>query len=424
LLDGKAIADLRKQVAESKFIITPEAIAKVLVDHGHLTPFQARKLVSQALGAEPSFHERAPPKKPPEDLTFADDKSPRRPALEARGSFARAALPRRARPCPSRLTAAQRTTSWNSPIDPRATGSRPRCTDAEAPLAETVELSPIDLSAPPTPHQTVDMVALDEMLGPDALAAPVPRGFASAWEPPAAAARRGGKNPWDSPLLLVGGAVLGVTFVAFALLLYALTRGSAAELFAKAEDEYRGGSYGNALAIYDQFLRRYPSDPSASLARVRHGMAQLRQIADDGRSPRQALTTAQQILPRIEAEEKFGEARSELATILPDIADGLAVEAAGADETAGKQQLVKLTSDALALVNNPSYLPASLRKERESRIARIIDKLQGAERGIQQDKDLLGGRENRGERKKGEVARRIRFTDRCAYRVSNRRRNS
>src|SRR6187402_2206533 len=80
LLDGKAVAELRKQVAESKFVITPEAIAKVLVDNGHLTPFQARKLVSQSLGAEPSFHERAPPKKPVEDLTFADDRTARRPA--------------------------------------------------------------------------------------------------------------------------------------------------------------------------------------------------------------------------------------------------------------------------------------------------------------------------------------------------------
>ena len=50
---GKAIAELRRQVGESKFVITPEAIAKVLVDHGHLTPFQARKLVGQAQGNEP-----------------------------------------------------------------------------------------------------------------------------------------------------------------------------------------------------------------------------------------------------------------------------------------------------------------------------------------------------------------------------------
>src|SRR6187397_1433154 len=80
LLDGKAIAELRRQVAESKFVITPEAIAKVLVDHGHLTPFQARKLVSQALGDEVDPVEQRVTEKPKskpspgpvEDLTFAD----------------------------------------------------------------------------------------------------------------------------------------------------------------------------------------------------------------------------------------------------------------------------------------------------------------------------------------------------------------
>src|SRR5438552_4505421 len=80
LLDGKAIAELRRQVAESKFIVTPEAIAKVLVDHGHLTPFQARKLVSQAQGPEPQPEPPPSPaasrpkrNEPVEELTFADE---------------------------------------------------------------------------------------------------------------------------------------------------------------------------------------------------------------------------------------------------------------------------------------------------------------------------------------------------------------
>src|SRR4051812_33794906 len=79
LLDGKAISELRQQVAQSKFVITPEAIAKVLVDHGHLTPFQARKLVSQALANEPDPVEQRvveqkpkPKPRPVQDLTFAD----------------------------------------------------------------------------------------------------------------------------------------------------------------------------------------------------------------------------------------------------------------------------------------------------------------------------------------------------------------
>src|SRR6059058_4979953 len=95
LLDGKAIAELRRQVAESKFVITPEAIAKVLVDHGHLTPFQARKLVSQALGNQPDkVEQRLTEKKPSpkaesiEDLSFADSSTdiPIRPKSSAQAA--------------------------------------------------------------------------------------------------------------------------------------------------------------------------------------------------------------------------------------------------------------------------------------------------------------------------------------------------
>ena len=43
---AKAIGELRKQVAESKFVVTPEAVAKILVDKGQLTAFQARRLVA------------------------------------------------------------------------------------------------------------------------------------------------------------------------------------------------------------------------------------------------------------------------------------------------------------------------------------------------------------------------------------------
>ena len=43
LLEEKVIAELREQIADSRFVITPEAVAKLLVDNGHLTTFQARK---------------------------------------------------------------------------------------------------------------------------------------------------------------------------------------------------------------------------------------------------------------------------------------------------------------------------------------------------------------------------------------------
>lgn len=471
LLDGKAIAELRRQVAESKFVITPEAIAKVLVDHGHLTPFQARKLVSQALGDEPDPVEQKvvekpkpqTPPKPAEDLTFADtppsarsqpqrpevvDRKPAEPAKKPPPS-AKNPQPKDAQPKdaqPKKPTAAPVQIIVRKPDDkppsglqppvegstaddfvelksidpaPHTRGNRWKTDKPEKPdsaLNETIELTPIDLSNPPlTPLPPTELVPIDDLFGDSPLAtSPVPASSSSPRAttssadllkplPPLTPLKplsptqpltplrplaRPTKSVWDSPLMLIGGGSLGVILVLFAFLFYALTRGSAAELFSQGEEEYRGGNYANASAIYERFLKKYPEDPNASLARVRRGMATLRQVTDDGRNARVGLETAQQMLPQIEAEEKFAEARSELATILPDIADGFATQASQTEDAARKLEFVKLAGEALALVNNPTYLPASLRKEREGHISRIVDKLKSADRGIQQEKDL------------------------------------
>ena len=65
LLDAKVISELRKQVAESKFVVTPEAVAKILVDKGQLTAFQARRLVASALEEPDAAAPPAPVPPPP-----------------------------------------------------------------------------------------------------------------------------------------------------------------------------------------------------------------------------------------------------------------------------------------------------------------------------------------------------------------------
>ena len=59
LLEEKVIAELRNQIADSRFVITPEAVAKLLVDNGHLTTFQARKLVGELMDEAETDADRA-----------------------------------------------------------------------------------------------------------------------------------------------------------------------------------------------------------------------------------------------------------------------------------------------------------------------------------------------------------------------------
>ena len=50
LLDDRVLVELREQVSQIKTRVTPESIAKLLVDNGHLTRFQATKLVGEITG--------------------------------------------------------------------------------------------------------------------------------------------------------------------------------------------------------------------------------------------------------------------------------------------------------------------------------------------------------------------------------------
>lgn len=471
LLDSQAIADLRRQVEQSKFIITPEAIAKVLVDQGHLTPFQARKLVAQALGPEPdpvekkiAEKERAKKRKtPPEELTFAeeDDDSKATPATPSRGWRTGPGndLPGGVHPAKAGSLAHQNEgvsvpgadktsvekptrqdkASGKSPshqglpvnktprtgqdrgavageddpstaedfLPPPATASQPASRgrrwkeDASGNMSETIEMSPEELAGGPPPHLVPEPLPAPEDLVPQAFgAAPLTDDLAGLATPPlaaaetllpvqppgAAAVRWLPRNVWDSPLLLLAGGALGLLLIAFALLTYSLTRGSAAELLAEAEEAYRSGAYPQAMALYDRFLQRYPRNPQASLARVRRGMAAIRQVADAGQNPRLALQTARQVLPQIEQEPPFADVRPELAMILPELAATFAQQAATAPQLEQKEELVALARQTLELVDNPTYLPTSLRTPREGQLAQVEDKLQLAQRAIDEEK--------------------------------------
>lgn len=193
------------------------------------------------------------------------------------------------------------------------------------------------------------------------------------------------KNQWDSPLLLFGGGGLVLLLLAGGLLYFWLAFDSGDDMFQAAEQSYRSGSYVQAATEYEKFYKRFPDHPNAPLAEVRFGMSSLWHAVEGGANWESSLTTTQTVLPEIDKLPAFDEARPELATILPEIASGLAENAQLASDLTKKEHLAELADAAMTLVNDPNYLPTSLREAQQSRIDSIEMNLIRVRRDIERD---------------------------------------
>jgi outer membrane protein assembly factor BamB len=171
-------------------------------------------------------------------------------------------------------------------------------------------------------------------------------------------------SEWESPLLLVGGGVLALLVIGGAVIAWLLNWETGDEKLRLAQDAVNSGSYTQAIAHYQDFLENFPRHRERSLARVQLAMARLRK-ATEASNYAAALDIANDELEAIEDEEEFNEAHGELAALLPRIALGFAQEAEASTDLKGAQQSFDRSTAALALANNTKYVPKSLRDEAE-----------------------------------------------------------
>lgn len=317
------IASMRRQLSMGKLDMSVEELVKFLLSRRRLTKYQAKKLLAEAM---------------------AGDQVPSAPLSEGR---------RRAQ------------NNW---------------LQVDAPATAPDDLSTEDVEEPSAPDP-FGLGPLDDLRSSSDLYFDE----SSSFDPLADSGHRKVKaraNPWDSPLILMGSGGLLLLLLVGGLLYFWLSFDSGDELFQQAEANYRGGSYVQAVAEYSRFLRRFPKHTSAPLAEVRLAMASMWRTVEGANDWEQALKTSQQVLPEVETLPAFGEVRPELATLLPEIAAALAEQAYRSTTLEEKQNLVAQAEEAMQLVNNPAYIPTSLRQAQQSRITTIEAMLDGARRDI------------------------------------------
>ncbi len=248
---------------------------------------------------------------------------------------------------------------------------------------EVLGLAPLDVETPvakrpPTasaprkgPEPQVRPRSDDELWSEiDSAVAPLGEEFAVPLaEAPATVLPRKRRNVWESPLFLIGGGALILLVILNVALLFAVRRQGADQLFALAEEDYKAGSYTQAVARFTEFLEKFPRHPRVGIARVHRGLCRLRQAVEGSSDWVGTLRVAQEVLAEISGEETFrDEARGELIALLPRIAYELARRAL----TQLDAELITRAEEALALVSRyiaPADRPGPLLAEIEATLA-------------------------------------------------------
>jgi len=362
LLSPELVTHLRRQIARPGSPISAALLAKWLVDRGHLSRLLAQRLLTRA-------EESAEAVTPPGGMQFDWEKTGEAEEDELGlapldDEIPGVSTPRKRKPQPAREPPKPR-----QPTEPRPPAAKPRRPAASPPGGSLLDedlLSPGPSGPAAGGTGMMPVAPLDGLVDQAALGAPdteagplAPVGSKRKRVFGRSGRRRLGRkrdNVWDSPLLLIGGGALLLLVIVGGVLYWALNRRTGDETFKMAEDFYRSGSYTKAIAQYTKFLEDFPNHDSVSLARVKRGLARLRQATDHATDWPKALDVAKQVLDEIAGEEAFHtEARPELVAMLPKIAQGLADRArADLDATLADQ-----SEEALALVNK--YVPASSR---------------------------------------------------------------
>ena len=408
LLDEEVLSQLRTEVGDAD--VTPEAITKLLVDNGHLTQFQATKLVGDLKdrmrsaksksAAKPSGktqNAKQPPGDPDldlaplsgelevsidddeEEVVALEDASAPQQSPKSQSKSKSSSASKKEKTSSSRKKQKSKQSAPAATSDPggKMTGSRRK---------QQWQGEPQDASLG-------DAGGL-EPLGPvDALGTPTGATDPMSSSPPPAkpqrpTAPRERRNVWDSKKMIGGGLLLGLLLVGGIWLLISLLTGGAKEMFKEAEKAYENNSFSSASKIYTKYLKKYGKHEDASLARVRIRMCRLNQQRG---TPGPALKVAKDIIPRIIEEPAFADnARVELEVLLPEIAFGFADKAVKSKDVAEKGRLLKLADEAVALITKSGALgTTSLNKNHVVTKMKAIDEARNtARRAINQDVTL------------------------------------
>lgn len=335
LLDPQIIAELDRQFGTANKKFTPEAIAKFLVDNGHLTRFQATNLVTE--------------------LNKTLDRSANDPTAALRGG---------------------------RPID------EPKAKDGDS----VEDLLPDDIV------EEVEQVEVVEAEQEPEIVQVVAESVATKSKPsdvgmeeivrPKVYVNPKKKNAWESFRVVGIGFLLLLFLMPLAFLVYWVSQGSADQAYEMAEGVYNARDYAQAAKRFDDFAYNYSSDPRASKAKVLATLALVREESEKVADPTVSLKKALDTFPLISSEPGLAEVRSDFTDALLKMSEKYVSRLDQAKTLDDREKLLSSFTEQLKLVNDPRFVGNEERTQNKLRIQKIEEGKARAEADIVREKDL------------------------------------
>lgn len=329
LLDQEIIEALREQLTEGGARVTPEAVAKLLVDNGQLTRFQATKLIGELRSSDYDDGDVVEVVEAEDDLTAMPGED-------------------------------------DGILVDDVFDAEPIMVDAEPVEVEAVEAVPVE--AVPVEAVPVDAVANGDR--------------PQRKKPPVRVKPPEHKSVWDSFKIYGYLGIIGFLIIAGYGFYWILTKANIDDVIEAANKQYDAQSYQPAQDAYISFLAQFGQESQySSEARVKIAMCEIYRSADMTDTTK-GLDKAKEVLPRIVDEEAMNGERGNLAALLVDIAENIAEEASKATETTEKQRLLDRLDEQWTLIDNPNYMMSSMKTTLEGRLLEVTEARNRVKRDI------------------------------------------
>lgn len=386
MLDAEVVAELRRQLSQMDSKVTPEAIAKLLVEKGHLTKFQATKLVGEVTAPVENVREaRAQSKQKKKKGQHSGNELGLAPDVESEEEIVTLEISpaeNRALNVPTPTPAPTLTPLGPAPgYTPHGGGLTP-IAGGLTPLGPGGGLTAMPYSGGGL--QAVNDPRAAGYMGVDSHGGLVPVQPTSV-----AAPVKIKESRWGSKLIIGGIGVLLLMLLALAALLKWYISGDADERFKMAHEQYSTGSYPTAIKLFDQYLASHPGHKDASRARVLRAFSEIRLATEGSSVPKNGLEVSEKLLPTISQEEAFPDEREDLLALLPEMALKFSVRGRESNATEEKQEMVTLAEQALKLVNSAEYIPSSARGQVGTTLNTVDENLRIARHGIERESQLV-----------------------------------